>query len=632
MAKRLSQEEFIERCNKVHNNFYDYSKTIYNNKREKITVICPIHGEFNITASNHMNGQGCSKCSSEHIKMDSKWRYELFVEKANILFNNKYSFPNIKAEYENNKSIITIICNDCGNTFTKRANDFLSSKDGGCKTCRDKNKLISYEELKSQCNEFTLNKFDGLKNINNDCVDLTCIHNHTFSTKISKILNSTYRCKICSLIDTNHKKVIDKDAFISKFNKLINDNSITPFISEYVDYQTPIHFKCNKCGHIFKRKPSSFINQKFIDLCPNCSKKINSLNKTKTTEEYINECKLIYPNDEYNFSKTVYNGSDKKVTIKCNSCGKEFTIEANSFLQGHGCPYHYCNMSKKEREISDYINSLGFETILNDKKLLNGKEIDIFVPSINLAIEFNGIYWHNELNKNKNYHLEKTIICKNKGIRLIHIFEDEWDDKKDILKSMLKNLCDLTEIKIYGRKCIIKEVSYKDSATFLNNNHLQGKCNSKIRLGLYYNDELVSLMTFGNTRHFIGNSSHQYELLRFCNKLNTNVIGGASKLLKHFIKTYKPKNIVSYADRRWSVGNLYNTLGFKLYNISKPSYYYIINNKRKNRFNFRKGILVKKYNCPKNMSEHEFCLSKKWYRIYDCGCLCYEINLENNEK
>ena len=131
-------------------------------------------------------------------------------------------------------------------------------------------------------------------------------------------------------------------------------------------------------------------------------------------------------------------------------------------------------------------------------------------------------------------------------------------------------------------------------------------------------------MTFGKSRHFIGGNKHQYELLRFCNKINLEVVGAASRLFKHFIIDNKPTSIVSYADRRWSIGNLYNVLGFKLYNMSKPNYFYVIDNNRMNRFNFRKSVLVEKYNCPHEMSEREFCKSKKWWRIYDCGCLCFE--------
>ena len=188
---------------------------------------------------------------------------------------------------------------------------------------------------------------------------------------------------------------------------------------------------------------------------------------------------------------------------------------------------------------------------------------------------------------------------------------------------MIKNQLNIYNTKIYARKCKIKLIDNKVAREFLDKNHLQGKCPVSINYGLFYNNELVSLMSFGTSRHFIGNGKSEYELLRFCNKINTNVIGGASKLFKHFINTHKPQEIISYADRRWSRGNLYDVLGFEKYNESKPNYFYVIKAERKNRFNFRKSILMKKYGCPETMSEHEFCLSQKWYRIYDCGCLCY---------
>ena len=121
------------------------------------------------------------------------------------------------------------------------------------------------------------------------------------------------------------------------------------------------------------------------------------------------------------------------------------------------------------------------------------------------------------------------------------------------------------------------------------------------------------------------NKDEEYEMLRFCNKLNTNVVGGASKLFKYFIEQYLPKSVVSYADKRWSNGNLYKQLGFELYNESKPSYYYVIGKKRINRYNLRKDVLVKKYGCPQDVSEHQFCLQQKWYRIYDCGCYCFKF-------
>ena len=191
---------------------------------------------------------------------------------------------------------------------------------------------------------------------------------------------------------------------------------------------------------------------------------------------------------------------------------------------------------------------------------------------------------------------------------------------------MLTNILGQTKEKIYARKCEIKEVNPKECTDFLEKNHIQGWCPSQIKIGLYYQNKLVSIMTFGKSRHFIGNGEAQYELLRFCNRLNTNVIGGASKLYKHFIEKYKPISIVSYCDRRWSEGNLYNNLGFSFDHYSRPNYYYIIGNLRKNRFNYRKSILVKKYGCPIDTSEHDFCRQQKWYRIYDCGTKVYKWN------
>jgi hypothetical protein len=182
--------------------------------------------------------------------------------------------------------------------------------------------------------------------------------------------------------------------------------------------------------------------------------------------------------------------------------------------------------------------------------------------------------------------------------------------------------------KVYGRKCVIKEVIPKEAKMFLENNHIQGNVNSKVRLGLYYNNKLVSLMTFGGLRKNLGNTSNEniYELFRFCNLSNHIIIGGADKLFKHFIKHYKPKEIISYADRRWSQGDLYNKLNFIFSHNTKPNYFYLVNDKRENRFNYRKDILVTE-GFDKNKTEHDIMLERKLYRIYDCGSICFKIKM-----
>lgn len=428
MGRKLTQEEWVERAKKIHNNKYIYDKTKYVNKRTKVTITCPIHGDFEQLAHNHIRGQGCPICGKEYAQNWRKCNYKNFIDESNKRFNDEYSFPNINDEYENSHSIITIKHNNCGTVFRKIACDHITSPFGGCPKC-------------------------------------------------------------------------------------------------------------------------------------------------------------------------------------------------------------YNNRSRPEEELKEFVRTLINDSVMcNERHVLPKYEIDVYIPSFRVGFEFNGLFWHCELFKDNNYHLSKLEDALNHKISLYQFFEDEWFYKKDIVKSIIRNCLKKNSDKIYARQCIVKEVNYQDSVAFFKQNHLQGYCNSKYRYGLYYNDNLVSMMMFSKARINTNNTHHEYEMTRFCNKINTTVVGGASKLFNFFIKTINPISIVSYADRRYSQGKLYENLGFNIYNKSKPNYFYIVNKKRINRFSLRKDILISKYNCPKDITEHEFCYNNKWYRIYDCGCLCYEwFNKEKNK-
>lgn len=620
MAKKLTTEEFISLARNVHGDKYGYSKTEYVNKRTKVTITCPIHGDFMQTPANHVRQrQGCPECGKAHAKNCHKNGYGKFIASSKEKFGDKYSFPFIEKEYENKFSVVTIKCNDCGNIFTKKASWHLSSTNGGCKACLKETGKFSFTELNgiAKQNNIRILPFKGTKGKREKIICECPVHGR-YEALVGTILKGKGFCKKCC-----HKKIMPLSEYVERLEDRYG-GSIT-LMEEYKNLSSTVSFRCNKCGNTFKRKAGVMLHGTFCEPCPFCSKEKQSLNARKTNEEFKEDVIRLYGEDAFDLSMTEYTTSDKKVSLKCNECGRTFEIEANSLLQGHGCPYHNVNSSLKEKEIAEYIKSKGFEVLQNGRTVLDGKELDIYVPERKLAIEFDGVFWHNENNKDRDYHLLKTEACERKGIRLVHVFEDEWASKRHVWESMIDNLLNATKAKIYARKCLIMEVPADVSVSFLEENHLQGHCPSSIKLGLYFNGELVSLMTFGKSRHFIGNGKYQYELLRFCNKLGTTVIGGASKLLKHFIEEYKPQSIISYADRRWSNGNLYRQLGFEFLHYSKPNYYYVIGNKRKNRFNYRKSMLVKKYGCPESMSERDFCLSQKWYRIYDCGCLCFGL-------
>ena len=319
--------------------------------------------------------------------------------------------------------------------------------------------------------------------------------------------------------------------------------------------------------------------------------------------------------------------------LKC-SLGHDFEIHKNTLNDRINNKNTICticnpinNDSDSQNQLYNFISSIYKGTIIKNDRSLIGMELDIYLPELKIAFEFNGIFWHSDKYKDKNYHINKTNLCIDKDIHLIHIWEDDWKYKRLIVESRIRNLLGISN-KIWARSCIIKEISFKETKLFLNENHIQGFVMSKYNIGLFHNNELVSIMTFGNLRKSLGQNKKdgQYELLRFCNKLNFSITGGASKLFKFFIKKYSPVSIISYADRCWSNGNLYKKLGFQMIGFTKPNYYYIIGDIRKNRFGYRKDILVKE-GFDKSMTEFEIMRNRGINKIYDSGSIKFIFNL-----
>jgi hypothetical protein len=361
------------------------------------------------------------------------------------------------------------------------------------------------------------------------------------------------------------------------------------------------------------------------------SDEIKQLNKLRYIDLFNSN------NQEYLLlSKETYD-VDTTLSIKHSKCGGIFDMKYKLFFDRNRNGAECClicnpknsNISTPELHLLAFIkdNYIG-EIIEGDRKVLSGKELDIYLPELKIAFEFNGLYWHSELHKDKKYHLQKTEECLNRNIQLIHVYQDEWINKQEIVKSRILYLLNKCNTKIFARKCIIKNVKSCDAKLFLEQNHIQGNVNAKIRLGLYYNDTLVSLMTLGGLRKNLGSLSKEgsYELLRFANIINTNVIGGASKLFSHFLKTHQPDTVISYADRSWSIGSLYHKIGFTFIHNTEPNYFYITDTKTKeNRFKFRKDILVKQ-GFDKNKTEREIMLEREIYRIYDSGSMKFVWN------
>jgi very-short-patch-repair endonuclease len=352
------------------------------------------------------------------------------------------------------------------------------------------------------------------------------------------------------------------------------------------------------------------------------------------TEKYIQKVER-----EYNIKvldRSILNDTTQ-YTVQCNTCNTIHTRYYNADLI---CPV--CNpktRSNIEQDVLQEIQAIYLPNTVqhNNRKLLAGnRELDIVIPDAKLAIEIDGLYWHSELNgKDKQYHLQKTIEAEKQGYQLIHIFEDEWNAYKEVIvHKIASRLGKSLDRKVYARACEVREVSAIDARQFLELYHLQGSDSAKYRYGLYHNDELVMVMTFAKPNASRGKMKTQpidtYELSRMCTKTGILCVGGASKLLTHFIRTNAPKHIISYADRRYSIigNNVYENLGFTLTKVTQPNYWYFNyrDMTRHHRFNFTKKVTVAMGGSAAK-TEWENMVALGYDRIWDCGHLRYEMSL-----
>jgi len=474
MDKKLIR--WINKCKKIHGDLYDYSLVSFNTVQDKVTIICPIHGEFVQRAYSHSSGVGCRKCFNERVSDKFKYSFDEWISKFNCVHDNKYEYPEQEI---NSKNKIKIIC---------------------------------------------------------------------------------------------------------------------PIHGEF--YQLPA---VHSSGHG----------------CPKCGNVLTKNKQKKKIKNVIEDFKKIH-NDKYSYEMVDYEGAKHKVKIICPHHG-EFYQTPNDHLSGYGCPSCKSFKSKAENEIINYIKSLGVSNIIQtDRKLIYPKEIDIYLPDHKFAIEYNGMFWHSfdrkETKEEKYRHYNKTKSCIENGVFLFHIFEQNWILNKNIIKSIIKSKLGKCE-KIYARKCSLEVISSKDFNNFCDRNHLQGKRYSTIKLGLKYNDEIVAIMGFAF------HNKHQWELTRFCNKLNINVIGGASKLFKYFIQNYNPNEILSFCDISISDGSLYKILNMEFISISSPNYCYIKNGKVFSRYKCQKSklknLLLDDFVDSESESDNMF--RNNYRRLWDCG-------------
>ncbi len=329
-------------------------------------------------------------------------------------------------------------------------------------------------------------------------------------------------------------------------------------------------------------------------------------------DNYLLICKERFA-DQFTYDLSSFGNWKDKITITCSTCN--FTFQRNPQLHlNHGS----CQSCKLPSDIKLLLPS-SEQVIINDRAAIAPLELDIYWPDHHFAIEYHGLYWHSynslETTSEKARHQKKAIACQNMGIRLIQIFDYEWQIKKQLIKSMISHMLGKS-VKMMARNLTIRDMKNVEIQKFFNENHLQGHRNASITLALIYNDEIIMAASF--SKHDDG-----YEIIRMATKMGYSVSGGAGKLIHHFKKNILKRPLYTFADLRHSTGNVYKQLGFKLLGISKPGYFYYKKTHRNilSRQQCQKHKLsnLLKEGYDKLLSEPENMFKNGYRRVWDAG-------------
>ena len=327
----------------------------------------------------------------------------------------------------------------------------------------------------------------------------------------------------------------------------------------------------------------------------------------------LSELKLYMPNNVLSKFKITPIEYKNKYFIDANIDVSKLIDYSNKLLSRQGTVI--------EKELDIWLSKLGITHKMRDFSTIAPLQLDCYIQDKKIAIEIDGIYWHSyNHTKDKNKSLIKTDKCIEKDIRLLHFTDIEWNTKTDICKSIILSALNIYDNVIYARKCEVKQITSKEAKAFLDENHIDGYVNASYHLGLLYNNEIVQLISIGKSRY----KRDEYELLRMCSKLNTRVIGGFSKLLKH--QPYK--DLISYVDRSKFTGNGYISAGFTLVDITKPNYYYYLGSNKISRISAQKHKLSKLLGdkFDPNKTEAENMMNAGYLMLYDCGNLKMKYN------
>jgi len=611
---KITLKDSISRGIKVHGDRYDYSLVEYIDSTTKVDIICRIHGVFSQIPSNHWRGAGCPKCKGDKIRKIRKKTTKSFIRDAVAKHGTRYDYSD--TVYHGVSQKVDIICRIHG-VFSQGAGNHIQGS--GCPEC---GRVQVHEILRSDTETFV----HKAKSVHGDRYDydktsytlssgkvlITCRTHGDFNQVANAHINGA-GCPECGTITTASKLALTHDQFIHRAKSKHTDKyDYTDTV--FTTLNSGVSIRCNIHGMFHQNASRHLMGSG----CPACAVDSARLGLRIGVDE-IKRRLIDVHGDKYDYSNfTSYASIKDKMHVVCNKHG-DFTQEISSHLKGSGCPkcWRYGG-SVGEKDLGDFIESLDIDVVRNSRSMMpdlcNGKhEIDILCPEQKIAVEYNGNIWHSSkfigIKQARKIHINKFNHMANIGYRLVFVRSDEWLEKRHIVESIITNALGQTTGRIMARKCTISVVPLKQWQAFVNNNHIQGACGCKYKLGLYFNGELVS--TIGVAAN--GN------MVRYATKLGYVVIGGLSRLIKAL-----GVPLFTYCERRLFSGRGYEAAGFVRGCISPPDLSYVKKDLWSNRRMFQKSIQAKTFpDFDPHLTEAVNAANHGWHQLYGCGHIKY---------
>lgn len=536
-----------------------------------------------------------------HFCMDTQG----FIEKARAVHGGRYDYSRV--QYRNNRTKVIIGCPEHG-WFGQVPQSHL--KGFGCRKCAAKKRAKSqiestkkrllnrFRQVHGDRYEYDMGSFSGMER----CMRIRC-SKHGWFEQPAKHHADGHGCARCAHEQAAARRRDEVDSFIEKAS-IVHGGTYIYTDVEYVSSHEKVAIICREHGR-FMQTPNKHLMGRG---CPKCARQALSILKQATTAEFIEKARAVH-GDRYDYSRVDYKGWQSLVEIVCPEHGS-FMQKAGVHLMGCGCRECGLRSSDGEREVAEYVESLGFGVERNTKKVIPPYEVDIFVPERGLCIEYNGNYWHSEnAGRGRWYHARKVDAAIQAGKRIIMIREDEWRLKRPIVESIIAHALGVHERSIGARKCVLADVPTRDFREFMEANHLQGANGATVKLGLYYQGELIAAAGFTEFRS-------RNELARFACRAGYSVPGALGRLVKAY-----GKPVMSYCDRRLFTGHGYIKSGFRHIRNTCPDFVYVN----------AKGHVLSRYMAQKaklrklldgfdpNKSELQNMRANGWLRVWGAG-------------